>query len=192
VARIGPNAITQLVGVLDHTEGRAVRDRVMAAASVPVPPPDSGMIPETDAAAVHLALRRVMPDRAEGLLRLAGLATADYILAHRIPRLAQMLIRALPGAVGARLLTMAIAKHAWTFAGSGAFRVVAQRPLTFEVAGNPLVAGQTADHPMCIWHAAVFERLFARLVWPSVVVTEESCAATGAAACRFVFAPGGK
>ena len=31
-ARIGPNAITQLVAVLDRVEGRAFRDQVMAAA----------------------------------------------------------------------------------------------------------------------------------------------------------------
>jgi divinyl protochlorophyllide a 8-vinyl-reductase len=186
VARIGPNAILQLVAVLDHCEGAALRHRVMARAGVVLPPPDSGMIPETEAAAVHLALREVLPGRAEGLLRLAGIATADYILAHRIPRLARLLIRALPGVLGARLLTAAIARHAWTFAGSGGFRVAGRHPLTFEVAGNPLTAGLRSDHPMCDWHAAVFERLFARLVWPAVEVEEVACTATGAAACRFV------
>jgi divinyl protochlorophyllide a 8-vinyl-reductase len=190
-ARIGPNAILQLVTVLDHCEGRAVRDRVMQAARVAVPPPDSGMIPEGQAAAVHHALRAVLPDRAAGLLRLAGLATADYILTHRIPALARLLIRALPAPFGARLLTAAIARHAWTFAGSGAFRVVSRRPLIFEVTGNPLTAGEVSNHPLCVWHAAVFERLFARLVWPQVAVREVDCSATGAAACRFQLYPRG-
>lgn len=190
-ALIGPNAIIQLAGVLDHCEGRGLRDRVMARAGVGVPPPDSGMIPEADAAAVHLALRAELPDRAAGLLRLAGFATADYILAHRIPGPARAVIRALPPFLGARLLTLAIARHAWTFAGSGVFRVAAHRPLVFEVAGNPLIAGLSAPGPACDWHAAVFERLFARLVWPAVTVTETACAAAGDAACRFVLSPRG-
>lgn len=188
-ARIGPNAITQLVAVLDRVEGRGLRDQVMAAAGVAVPDPTLGMIPEAAAAAVHLALRMALPERAEGLLRLAGLATGSYILRHRIPRAAQWVIRALPAPLGARMLAGAIARHSWTFAGSGAFRIVGRRPLVFEVAGNPLVAGLRGDHPMCHWHAAVFERLFARLVWRGCVVREVACAATGDAVCRFEILP---
>lgn len=188
-ARIGPNAITQLVAVLDRVEGRAVRDQVMAAAGVAVPDPALGMVPEGEAAAVHLALRMALPERAEGLLRLAGLATGSYILRHRIPRLAQWMIRALPARLGARVLAGAIARHSWTFAGSGAFRIVGWRPLTFEVAGNPLMAGLRADHPLCHWHAAVFERLFARLVWRGCVVREVACVAAGDGVCRFEVVP---
>jgi len=188
-ARIGPNAITQLVAVLDRVEGRAFRDQVMAAAGVGVPDPALGMIPEAEAAAVHLALRMAVPGRAEGLLRLAGLATGSYILKHRIPRVAQWVIRALPAPLGARVLAGAIARHSWTFAGSGAFRITGWHPLTFEVAGNPLVAGLRADHPLCHWHAAVFERLFARLVWKSCVVREVACAAAGDGLCRFEVLP---
>lgn len=188
-ARIGPNAITQLVAVLDRVEGRGVRAAVMAEAGVAVPDPDLGMIPERDAAAVHRALRVVLPERAEGLLRLAGLATGSYILQHRIPQPAQWAIRALPAPIGARLLAGAIARHSWTFAGSGQFRIVGWHPLTFEVVGNPLVAGLRAEGPICHWHAAVFERLFARLVWKGCVVRETRCRAAGDAACRFEVLP---
>jgi divinyl protochlorophyllide a 8-vinyl-reductase len=188
-ARIGPNAITQLVSVLDRMEGRAFRDQVMGAAGVAVPDPALGMIPEAEAAAVHLALRMAVPERAESLLRLAGLATGSYILKHRIPRVAQWVIRALPAPLGARVLAGAIAKHSWTFAGSGRFRIVGWRPLTFEVAGNPLVAGLRSDHFACHWHAAVFERLFARLVWKGCVVREVACIAAGDPVCRFELRP---
>lgn len=188
-ARIGPNAITQLVAVLDRVEGRGFRDQVMAAAGVAVPDPALGMIPQADAAAVHLALRTAVPERAEGLLRLAGLATGSYILRHRIPRFAQWVIRALPAPLAARVLAGAIARHSWTFAGSGTFRVTGWKPLTFEVAGNPLVAGPRGEHPMCHWHAAVFERLFARLVWKGCVVREVACAAAGDGVCRFEVVP---
>ena len=191
-ARIGPNAITQTITILDRHVGRVFRDQVMDMASVAVPPPDAGMLPEADCAAVHRAVRLLLPDRAEALLRLSGLATGDYILRHRIPGLVQSLLRLLPGPLAAPVLAGAISRHAWTFAGSGAFGVVSRHPLTFELCANPLIAGEHADHPMCHWHAAVFERLFARLVWPDVRVTEVSCAATGAASCRFCVLPRGR
>jgi divinyl protochlorophyllide a 8-vinyl-reductase len=189
-SRIGPNAILQTIAVLDHCEGRITRDLVMETAGVAVPAPEAGMLPEADCAAVHSAVRIVCGDRAEGLLRLAGLATGDYILRHRIPRLAQMVIRVLPGPLGAAILARAIARHSWTFAGSGRFRIAGFRPVIFEIEHNPL-APVVADHPACVWHVAVFERLFSRLVWPSVLVEEVECAAMGAAVCRFVLHPRG-
>lgn len=190
-ARIGPNALLQLIRILDHFEGRALRDRILAQAGVLPPPPDAGMWPEVECAAVHNTLRHELPDRASGLLRLAGIATADYILSHRIPPLAQWLIRALPGVIAAPLLAGAIAKHAWTFAGSGRFAVERWFPLTFRLESNPLIAGEVAATPLCDWHAAVFERLYRRLVWPGAVVEEVECEAAGALACRFVLHPRG-
>lgn len=182
--RIGPNAILQLVRVLDHCEGRAMRDRVMAVAGVAMPPEDAGMWPEAECRAVHRAVHLALPERAEGLLRLAGTATADYVLAHRIPLPAQLAIRALPGAVGARVLTAAIARNAWTFVGSGRFSVAGWRPLTFEVADNPLDPGEGRA---CVWHAAVFERLFRRLVWRSAMVAD----ARDGRLCWFIIRPTG-
>lgn len=186
-ALIGPNAILQTIAILDRFEGRAARDRVMARAAVPVPD-GTGMIPEAQAAAMHRAVHLELPERGEGLLRLSGLATGDYILRHRIPRLARLLIRALPKPLAARLLAMAIAKHAWTFAGSGSFRVIQGRPLVFEVLDNPL---RDPDGHPCVWHAAVFERLFQRLVWKGCAVREVECLAAGGALCRFELWPKG-
>lgn len=77
------------------------------------------MWPEAACRAVHLTVYRDLPGQAESLMTLAGAATADYILAHRIPGPVKALIRALPAPLGARFLTAAIARHAWTFAGSG-------------------------------------------------------------------------
>ena len=190
VARIGPNAILQHLPVLDAAIGEALRGALLYRAGVDEPPPDAGMLPEDEVARLHHAVRLFLPERAPEIQRAAGLATGDYILAHRIPKPAQRLIRALPGWAGARLLSAAIAKHAWTFAGSGAFRIVSHRPLVFEIAQNPLAQGP-ADAPICHWHRAVFARLFGALVWPDVQVTELDCAATGAPACRFLIAPKG-
>ena len=187
-ARIGPNALLQLVPVLDRALGVAERVALFACADVPVPPPDAGMWPEAEVARLHRAVAQPRPDLAPGLMDAAGLATADYILANRIPRPAKALIRALPGPLGARLLTAAIGKHAWTFTGSGGFSVEGQRPLTVAITANPLACG-AKDAPSCHWHAAVFERLYATLVWPSARVTETACCACGNVACRFEIAP---
>lgn len=188
-ARIGPNAILQTITVLDRIEGRSTRDLVMQRAGVAVPPATAGMLPEADCAAVHRALRRFLPERADALLRQSGLATGDYILRHRIPRPVQFVLRVLPRAVAAHLLARAIRQHAWTFAGSGAFRVLPGKPLTFELSNNPLIRGETSQGPMCHWHVAVFERLFSALVWRDVAVCETTCEAAGDATCRFEIRP---
>ncbi len=193
-ARIGPNAVLQHLPVLDAAIGERLRAALLHRADVAEPPADSGMLPQDQVARLHRAVRLYLPDRAPAIQRAAGLATGDYILAHRIPRRAQALIRALPAWAGARLLAKAIAKHAWTFAGSGRFRVVSHRPLTFEIANNPLAGALGAEADIeppnvCDWHAAVFERLFSVLVWPSVRVVETDCCASGAPACRFELHP---
>jgi divinyl protochlorophyllide a 8-vinyl-reductase len=174
------------MAILDRYEGRAFRNALFADAGVAPPPPDAGMWPESEAAAVHRLLRARLPRRAPGLLTLSGRAVADYILRYRIPAPARLLIRVLPAPLGARLLAQAIDRHAWTFAGSGRFSILSYRPLTFEITANPLIAGESAPLPLCHWHRAVFERLFRSLVWRRAEVRETSCAATGAAACRFV------
>jgi divinyl protochlorophyllide a 8-vinyl-reductase len=163
-ARIGPNAILQLLPVLDDALGRVGRDQLLC--GIDLPPPDAGMWPEAACRAAHLAVWQGCGDQARAILAQAGQGTADYILVHRIPGPAKALIRALPAPLGARLLTAAITRHAWTFAGSGRFRVAAQRPLTFEIADNPLAF---PGYP-CSWHAAVFARLFQALVWPQARV----------------------
>ncbi len=187
-ARIGPNAVLQHLPVLDAEIGEALRNALLYRAEIEAPPADAGMLPEDQVARLHDAVRLYLPDRAARIQRAAGLATGEYILAHRIPRLVQRLIRALPSPLGARLLAAAIAKHAWTFAGSGRFRVVSHAPLVFEIAQNPL-AQMEAQAPICHWHAAVFERLFSEMVWSSTRVHEVSCSATGALACRFQIGP---
>lgn len=187
--RIGPNALLQLMGVLDRRLGRSFRDMLFAEAGVLPPTPDAGMWPEREVAAVHRALRRLLPGQAPDLMGQAGRAVGDYILARRIPGPARLLIHAMPAPIGSRLLAAAIARHAWTFAGSGQFRVLSQAPLTFEIVANPLIAGEEGDGPLCHWHAAVFQRLYSRLVWPRARVEEVTCAAAGAPACRFAIWP---
>ncbi|MGY6409464.1 MAG: bacteriochlorophyll 4-vinyl reductase [Alkalilacustris sp.] len=189
-ARIGPNAVLQLLPVLEAEGGQPLVDRMLAAAGLSAPPSDAGMMDERPAAAMHQALRRELPDRAPDLARAAGLATGDYILAHRIPKPAQTLLRRLPVPIAAWMLTRAIAQHSWTFAGSGRFEILSTRPLRIAIHDNPVVRGEHSPTPLCHWHCAVFERLFTTLIHPAYRATETTCCATGAEACVFEIARG--
>jgi len=180
---IGPNAVLQLVPLLDRAGGADWRAGLMARAGLDALPDGSGMIPEAPVARLHQAMRRDRPDLAPGLGWQAGLATGDYILAHRIPRGVQWLLKALPWRVAARVLSLAIARNAWTFAGSGQFLVLT--PLMFDLRANPLVRGEAADHPICDWHRGVFTRLYQSLVHPQLHCIETRCCAAGHAGCRF-------
>lgn len=182
---IGPNALLQLVPVLDRCGGPELRRALLARAGVFELPDGSGMIDEAPVVRVHRVLRRDLPDLAAGVAWAAGRRTGDYILVHRIPRGAHVVLGALPARLGAPLLARAVAKHAWTFAGSGRFRLVSGWPPVFEIADNPVVRGERSDTPLCHWHAAVFERLYARLVDPRFQCRETACCAQGAPACRF-------
>jgi divinyl protochlorophyllide a 8-vinyl-reductase len=111
--------------------------------------------------------------------------TADYLLANRIPRLAQVFFRLLPARLAAWALMRAISAHAWTFAGSGIFSFSVGSSAEARIRDNPLCSGLRAEAPACVWHAAVFEKLFRALVSPSTRVQEIDCCARGDACCRF-------
>ncbi len=152
-------------------------------------PDGTCMIPETDAAHLHQLLRRTAPDLAADLASEAGRGTADYILAHRIPKPVRIVLKLMPAPLAARVLSQAIAKHAWTFAGSGAFRVVS--PWCFDIADNPIVRGEHSAVRLCHWHAAVFERLYQVLVHPRCCCRETNCCAMpGQDRCRFAITRG--
>ncbi|ARE42141.1 Protein BchJ, involved in reduction of C-8 vinyl of divinyl protochlorophyllide [Rhodovulum sp. P5] len=188
--RIGPNAVLQLLPVLETAGGAALRDEMMHAAGLDAPPSDAGLMDEGPAAAMHRALRRRLPQRAPDLLREAGARTGEYILAHRIPAPAQRVLKALPAFLSGPMLAKAIAKHSWTFAGSGEFTVISTRPLVFELRDNPLIRGESAPHPICGWHEAVFDTLFQTLVDKRLRTHETKCTASGSPVCRFEISRG--
>jgi divinyl protochlorophyllide a 8-vinyl-reductase len=185
VSRIGPNAILQLVPVLDEALGAESRARLLATAGIAQLPDGRSMIDEGPVVRLHQALRAACPDEAAELAARAGRRTGDYILAHRIPKPAARVLAMLPAPFAARLLARAIGRHAWTFAGSGRFRIAGFRPLTFEIDDNPLVRGETSPTPLCVWHAQVFERLYRVLVADDYRATETACGAVTGGACRF-------
>ncbi len=185
-ARIGPNAILQLVPVIDDAAGTDMTKHLLAMAGVfELPDPAAGLMDEAPAARLHQALRTEMPEVAPMLAREAGWRTGDYILANRIPQKAQRLLKLMPARLSAPILARAVEKHAWTFCGSGAFRLASQWPVVFEIKDNPVVRGEHSETPLCHWHAAVFERLFSALCGRQWRCTETHCCAQGAPACRF-------
>lgn len=181
---IGPNAILQMLPVLDTFAGEDQRNDMLSRAGIDELPDGTAMIPEVDAANLHRQLRLDEPTNAPALAKDAGTATADYILAHRIPRPAQRLLKCLPATLAARMLSKAIAQHAWTFVGSGNFRAVSS--WIFEIKHNPLIKGEFSDERLCHWHVAVFARLYQTLVARNCVCSEVRCGAVeGGDICRF-------
>lgn len=183
-ARIGPNAILQMLPVLQKA---GLQEAVLQRAGILSIPTGDEMIPQTPAKDLHQALRVEAPDRAGTLAREAGWATGEYILAHRIPQPAQKALKLMPRWLAAQTLAKAIEKNAWTFAGSGHF--YARDRWHFSLVRNPIVAGERSETPLCHWHAAVFERLYTALVDPNVICVETACCAQGAPACRFEIRP---
>lgn len=182
--RIGPNAILQLLPVIERIGGTDRVTQMLIRAGITRIPDGSEMIPETEAARLHRQLRLEEPEMAPRLAAEAGRGTARYILAHRIPKSAQIVLQIAPPVLSARMLARAIARHAWTFAGSGVFRT--DGPWTFEIANNPIVEHEHSAHPLCQWHAAVFEELYRTLVHPRSRCRETCCRAQGAGnICRF-------
>jgi len=185
-ARIGPNAIIRVAEALVARRGSA--DEVFAdaglAAYLPALPQE--MVDEREVIALQQALRRRLgQDEAKAVAYDAGLRTGDYLLAHRIPRAAQRILRILPPGPASRILLGAVGKHAWTFSGSGHFSFEPGRPVRVTIANCPICRGAVTDGPLCDFYTAAFDRLFTTLVSRRTQVREIACQATGAAACVF-------
>jgi divinyl protochlorophyllide a 8-vinyl-reductase len=191
--RIGPNAIIRLAEALRAHAGDARAESIFRAAGqhryLSVPPEE--MVDEREVIALHAALRGALsPEAAAQVSAHAGRLTADYLLAHRIPRAVQSMLGFLPAPLAARVLVRAITGHAWTFAGSGEFSVdfatgAGGPPLRFAIRGCPICRGASSQAPLCDYYAATFEHLFRTLVRASASVSERECEARGAQACRF-------
>jgi divinyl protochlorophyllide a 8-vinyl-reductase len=190
-ARIGPNAIIQCLAALQADLGVARSAALMAQAGLQahLQRPPQQMVDEDEVVALHRVLRAQLGvAHARALARTAGLKTGDYLLAHRIPALAQRALRLLPARLAGAALLQAVTRHAWTFCGSGVFRVEpAPRPGALRVSITHCITcrGEHADQPLCDCYAATFERLFTAIVHPRTRVTETRCEALGDPACVF-------
>lgn len=144
------------------------------------------MVDERDVTALQQALRAVLNREDAAAVGLdAGRRTGDYLLAHRIPKPAQRILKLLPAGAASKMLLQAVAKHAWTFSGSGEFNYSVDRPVRVSIRDCPLCRGQHADGPVCDFYLGAFERLFTTLVKRRTRVSETACQAMGADACVF-------
>ncbi len=187
-ARIGPNAIIRTVEALRERLGDPTTDSLLRAAELGRyrTEPPTAMVPEEDVSALYRALRvRLGEDEARESARLAGRKTASYLLANRIPRPAQTILRLLPARFAAPALLASITKHSWTFAGSGTVSIAKGPPIRIAIEGCPICRGSAGKAPLCAYYAATFEGLFRTLVAARATVTEVACEALGAGGCVF-------
>jgi divinyl protochlorophyllide a 8-vinyl-reductase len=179
---VGPNAVIQLARALKEGPGPEAAQDIFAAAGCQdlLAHPPSEMVDERIPAQLCETLWQKLPDAiARRVAEDAGRRTGRYILENRIPSLVQKILRRLPPPIALRLLTIAIGRNAWTFAGSGPCRVRPRNPAVIEIARNPV------RMPDCIWHQAVFAELFGELVAGDVLVRHPQCCRSGSNVCRF-------
>ena len=189
--KIGPNAITRVAQVLPARVGSAATWNLFEAAGLlhHLRQPPEGLVDEGEVRRLHGALRAQLGrDTARDVSLAAGRCTADYLLAHRIPKPVQALLKRLPARLAAHVLLQAITRHAWTFAGSGEFSAKAGgfgQPVVLCIRHNPLCRDLRSEAPACDYYAATFERLFQVLVHQGSAVREVACEACGDSECRF-------
>lgn len=193
-ALIGPNAIIQVVEAIRPKPGIARLEDVMQRAGLAhyIASPPSSMVPEDEVARLQRAVASLIPrPHGEALMREAGHKTALYLLANRIPAPAQSILKLLPAPLAARALLMAIARHAWTFAGSSRFSYAAGHPVRIRLEGSPLFATPECHSLAAAYFEATFETLFRTLVSPRTRVvsrprgTDDKGAGRHDAACAF-------
>lgn len=187
-ARIGPNALTRVAEVLCAQFGPARAVEIFSDAGLlhRVHEAPQDMVPQSEVTRLHGVLRRAFgEEQARAIGREAGARTADYLLANRIPRVVQALLRTQPSRIAARGLSAAISRNAWTFAGSGRFTAHPGRPTVLSVAGCPICRDAVSDAPLCDYYAGTFERLFCGIVDRRMRVVETACEARGDPACVF-------
>jgi len=187
--RIGPNAITRVASALNDeigAEGTATLFRQAGLARYLETPPGQ-MVDEREVVRLHQVLRNELGlQRARTISWEAGRRTADYLLAVRIPKPAQLVLKLLPAVPASRILLKAVGKHSWTFAGSGHFQAEAGPPVRLTIANCPICrAASDSPLPLCDFYAAVFEHLFRTLVTRHARVVETACHGAGAPACVF-------
>jgi divinyl protochlorophyllide a 8-vinyl-reductase len=186
--RIGPNSVIRLAEALDSFESRAVTSRIFGACGVGqyLDKPPADMVDEAEVASLHREMHRAFGDsRARSVAWVAGRRTADYLLANRIPRPAQRVLKLMPAKLASRILVEAIKKNAWTFAGTGEFSATHRGGAIISIANCALCRDCHSTTPYCDYYSGVFEHLFAELVHPRAIAREIACSAMGAPKCVF-------
>ncbi len=191
MGHIGPNAIIQTTAALrarvGDTQALALVQQATGRTFDSMP---EQMVPEGEVLALVQALQQQLdPQAFEGVLRDAGVRTARYLMAHRIPRFVQRLTRVLPATWALRILMQGILRHSWTFAGTAEVEHVTHSrrgPDRLVMHHCPMCRGLTASAPLCHFYAATLQTLLTQLVSANARVYECACEANGADSCEFV------
>jgi divinyl protochlorophyllide a 8-vinyl-reductase len=186
-ARIGPNSIIQTVAVLREVftpdELRALLTGETAGYLSHLP---HEMIPEVQFhELVDLLTAQLGVERAGEILYRSGELTADYVRANRIPAPIRTVLALLPAPISLRVFLPAISKHAWTFAGSGAFH--------FSIGRTPLVSiGKSVNRDtskiaavLCRYYCGAFTQMLRRVVSSRINLREVACQARSGSACVY-------
>ena len=182
---VGPFLASSLLDVITDAQGAEVADRMARTAGLTSPIAANEPLREGRAAALHRAVHEMHSADAFPILKLAGEAAGRTMLADHLSRRAQKLLRNAPWTVSAWMLSRALSQQAWLFCGSGTFTVA--DGMRFEIRGNPLIRGQRSTHPICTFHASMFETMYRAIVDPRLVCAETTCEAKGDELCRFAF-----
>ncbi|MFN3385789.1 MAG: bacteriochlorophyll 4-vinyl reductase [Candidatus Thermochlorobacter sp.] len=124
VAKMGPNGIIQTFNAIASQFGENAAQQALLTAGLQkyIAERPHEMVDEREFhRLVHSVCEHFDEDARNAILLNAGERTAHYLLQARIPKLFQLLLKGLPTRWAAKLLLWSIAKHAWTFAGSGEF-----------------------------------------------------------------------
>ncbi|MEF3275288.1 MAG: bacteriochlorophyll 4-vinyl reductase [Chloroflexus sp.] len=190
-ARIGPNSIIQTVAAVREQYGAAETEawlRRTGRGHLLETMPDH-MLAESEFGAMIHDLRNWLGMKAAmRVLDRSGDLTAAYVAANRIPAPIRTLLPRLPVGLALRLLLPAIAKHAWTFAGSGQFGYTLRPRWQLTLANSVEARGVHAVEPVCSYYRAAFEGLLRRVVSDRIRVREVTCRAMGAPHCTFTIA----
>lgn len=145
------------------------------------------MVSERDVVTLHKTVRTMMTkSQGDQCLWRAGERTVDYILANRIPKPLQVLLRLLPAKQASTLLLNAIAKNAWTFAGSGTFGFTTGKPATLTLTDCPACGEVYRPDERCLYYTATFQGLFQALAHPDARIEDDLSPSTNGRVRRFV------
>ncbi|HEX2910096.1 MAG TPA: bacteriochlorophyll 4-vinyl reductase [Chloroflexia bacterium] len=187
-ALIGPNSLIQTVRSLQEVYGSAQTRSLLEQGNFGYllqAMPSEMVDQQKFISLVKFLFDRLGEKEASTIMGLSGEYTADYILANRIPRPVQALLKVLPRRLSLRMLLSAVRKNAWTFAGSGIYSFVIRPRPVITLDGCITGLALRSDHPLCTYYAAAFEGLLEALVDPKATVRETDCLAAGAGHCVF-------
>ena len=189
--RIGPNAIIRVAETLRDVLGEDTTRLIFASAHLEphLAHPPTGMVPEEDVGALQTALFDGLEEsEARKIAFEAGLRTGDYLLANRIPKPAQAVLKVLPPSLASRICSAQSGSTPGPSPGPATSVSRNGHPVIVSIKRCPLCRGRHGDHMQCDYYAGTFQRLFEVLVSRNTFVREISCEATGGDSCAFEIA----